>query len=500
MLDDLILKLAEFRHDPLGYVRWAFPWGEPGELENEKLRAWQEDFLGEIGELLRADPFEPIRMSRATGHGVGKSALVGMITDWAFNTCVDTRGVITANTENQLKTKTWVEIAKWHRLSIARELAILRATSLRSADPLHEDTWRIDVVPWSENNTEAFAGLHNKRKRIFLVKDEASAIHDSIYEVTEGALTDEETEILYFLFCNPTRNRGRFRDTAPDGKFGKRWRFRSLDSRTVEGTNLKQIKEWEQDYGEDSDFFKVRVRGLFPDADGDSFIGRTDAVAATQRQLPDDASGDIVLGVDVARSGGDLSVIYPRRGRDARSLKPIVYAGLDTVQLSWMVRDAILEHHPAAVFVDETGIGAGVVDNLRNMQLSTLIIGVNFGSGADGYAQAECLNKRMEIWWLMREWLQQGGCIPEHLPAVERTFIEELCAPTYGFAGKVKGRSDALQLQSKKDIKRENGWSTDFGDALAMTFAMPLVAQRTLPAPAQKPSVSPDYHPLEVSW
>lgn len=499
MIEELIDRLALYRHDPLGYIQWAFPWGEPGELEKETLKTWQADFAAALGEQLREDPFQPIRMSRATGHGVGKSALVGMLTDWAFNTCVDVRGVITANTENQLKTKTWVEIAKWHRLSICRQLVTLRATSLRSADPVHEDTWRIDIVPWSENNTEAFAGLHNKGKRIFLVFDEASAIHDSIHEVAEGALTDEGTEILWLQFGNPTRNKGRFRDTAPDGKFGKRWNFRSLDSRTVEGTNAKQIAEWEADYGEDSDFFKVRVRGEFPASDGESFISRSDATSAIARQLPERNDADLVLGVDVARFGGDVSVIYPRRGRDARSYKPIVYTGLDTVQLSWMVRDAIIDLSPAAVFIDEGNMGAGVVDNLRNMQLSCLIIGVNFGSGPDGYANAECLNKRMEIWWLMREWLKDG-CIPEHLPMVERTFVDELCAPAYGFANNVRGRSDALQLQSKKDIRREHGFSTDFGDALAMTFAMPLVAPRQLPYFEEKPVVMKDYNPLEGVW
>jgi hypothetical protein len=63
----------------------------------------------------------------------------------------------------------------------------MTATALFSMDPEHERTWRMDMVPWSERNTEAFAGLHNQGKRILLVFDEASAIPDLIWEVAEGA-------------------------------------------------------------------------------------------------------------------------------------------------------------------------------------------------------------------------------------------------------------------------------------------------------------------------
>lgn len=497
MSEDLIEQLAQFRHDPLGYAQWAYPWGEVGELRHQALKAWQEETLDEIGDSLRSDPGRPIRIARATGHGVGKSALVAIINDWAFNTCVDTKGVVTANTETQLRTKTWVEMAKWNRLSIARSLNRLAATSLYSADPEHERTWRIDMVPWSERNTEAFAGLHNYGRRIILTMDEASAIPDLIYEVAEGALTDENTEIIQLLFGNPTRNSGRFRETAPDGKFGKRWNFRSLDSRTVEGTNKEQLQEWEEDYGEDSDFFKVRVRGMFPDADGESFIARSEALAATLRPLPEKEHDDIVLGVDVARFGGDLSVIQPRRGRNAR-MKPRVYAGMDTVALAYAVRDMVIEMSPVAVFVDEGNMGAGVVDTLRDMRLPTIIHGVNFGAGADGYTPEECLNKRMELWLMMRSWLRNGGCIFSDLPSVERTLPDELCAPSYGFASKVKGRGDALQLEAKKDIKKRLGFSTDFSDALALTFAIPLPAKRPPNLGPERPHVEPDYNPLEM--
>src|SRR5690606_38633063 len=112
-------------------------------------------------------------------------------------------------------------------------------------------------VPWSERNTEAFAGLHNAGKRIIVIFDEASAIPDIIWETTEGALTDVDTEILWFVFGNPTRNTGRFRDCFDGGKFAHRWRQQKVDSRQVQRTNKKEIEDWIADYGLDSDFVRV---------------------------------------------------------------------------------------------------------------------------------------------------------------------------------------------------------------------------------------------------
>ncbi len=105
-----------------------------------------------------------------------------MLIKWAF-TFEDTRGVVTANTDNQLRTKTWAELSKWHGISLTKDWATLTATALISNAPGHDKTWRIDAVPWSQNNTEAFAGLHNEGRRILLVFDEASAIADKVWEV-----------------------------------------------------------------------------------------------------------------------------------------------------------------------------------------------------------------------------------------------------------------------------------------------------------------------------
>src|SRR5262249_37449575 len=153
------------------------------------------------------------------------------------------RGVVTANTETQLKTKTWSELGKWFGLFLAKDLFKLTATAIFSKDETRERTWRIDMVPWSERTTEAFAGLHNQGRRILVLFDEASAIPDIIWETTEGALTDKDTEIIWAVFGNPTRNVGRFKDcfTGTHAKFWQPWQ---VDSRTVSFTNKEQIAKW----------------------------------------------------------------------------------------------------------------------------------------------------------------------------------------------------------------------------------------------------------------
>jgi hypothetical protein len=500
--DDLILALAEFSNDPLGFVLFAYPWGEPGELARHSgPEPWQRQLLMEIGQGVKSiecaiaeaqarqedvDSF-PILMGRTSGHGIGKSACVSWIIDWALSTLEDTKGVVTANTENQLKTKTWSEMAKWHRLSITKDLFRMTATARFSVDPDHEKTWRIDMVPWSEKNMEAFAGLHNQGKRILIVFDEASAIADAIWETTEGALTDKNTQIIWCAFGNPTRNAGRFRDCFEGGRFAHRWSTAAIDSREVSITNKEQIAAWIADYGEDHDFVRVRVRGMFPRTDATSFISLEMAREATKRPLPERNNAPVVLGVDVARYGDDSSVIFFRRGRDGRSIPPRVFKGLNTVQLATQVYNAAMEHNAVAIFVDGGGVGGGVVDQLN--ALGAAVYEVQFGGRADNASledHTKYLNKRAEIWGAMRTWLS-GGCISDALPLYEHPFSEELSGPTYTYS-----REDYLQLEGKRDMRRRGLKSPDVSDALACTFAYPTL---TVDVGFGRPETYSDPHP-----
>lgn len=449
------------RHDPLGWVLGAFDWGK-GELADfDGPDDWQRQTMEIIGEKLRAGEIsvqEAIQVAIASGHGIGKSALVSWVILWAISTYEDTKGVVTANTENQLKTKTWAELAKWYRLCITRHWFEFTATALfaRSAD--HEKTWRIDMVPWSERNTEAFAGLHNKGKRILLVFDEASAIPDLIWEVSEGALTDSNTEIIWCAFGNPTKNVGRFRECF--AKFKHRWATRQIDSRTVKMTNKVQLQKWVDDYGEDSDFVRVRVRGVFPSASSNALLGPDEVEAAMERTYKPDQFNyaAVIMGVDVARQGDDSSVIARRQGMAAFPLKSLRIP--DTMLVAAQVSLHQDEHSADAVFVDATGgYGVGVVDAMR--QTGRDPIEVYFSGKA---TDPRYFNKRSEMYFELAKWVKSGGSLPK-----DRELAEELCATTYSFQG------DKFRLDDKDSIKETLGRSPDKADALALTFAAPVV-------------------------
>lgn len=450
--------MDDYATDPLGWVCDAFPWGT-GVLEKHAgPRNWQRDVLGDIGRHLSnpATRCTPLRLAVASGHGIGKSALIAMVLGWSMSTCPETRGVVTANTDGQLRTKTWPEVAKWARLAINADWWSVPATAMYEKD--HEKSWRADATPWSEHNTEAFAGLHNEGKRIILIFDEASKIADKVWEVAEGALTDENTEIIWLAFGNPTQATGRFRECF--GKYRHLWKTRQIDSRTVEGTNRAYLDEMVSTYGEDSDIVKVRVRGQFPAQSVSQFISsELVADAQTRRQTTIDPGAPFVLGVDIARFGDDESVIRGRKGRDGRVIPPIKWRGMDTVFSAGKVAEAIVRYKPDAVFIDGGGVGGGVVDILKSQGFR--IVEVNFGGAARD--EKKYANKSAEMWGEARDWLLTGSIDSDD------KLRDDLCGREYGF-----DKDGRIQLEKKKDMKKRGLASPDDADAFALTFAQPV--------------------------
>lgn len=457
---ELIEEIATFTHDPLGFVKYAFPWGEEGDLSDvEGPRAWQYEELDALGKHLQNPEtrFQPYLLAIASGHGIGKSAFIGMLLNWGMSTCEDCKVVMTSNTETQLRTKTMPEVSKWFRLSINSHWWVPNALSIHTVDKRHEKSWRTDAVTWSENNTEAFAGLHNKKKRILLVFDESSAIADIVWEVAEGALTDEDTEIIWVVFGNPTRNTGRFKDCF--GKFKHRWRHKQIDSRDVEGTNKVQIQKWAEDYGVDSDFFKVRVRGIFPSASFKQFISLEDVDRAYGREIKPESYqfAPKIITVDPAWEGDDEFVIGLRQGLHFRLLRTIPKNDND-MEMAGLIASIEDSEKADAVFID-AGYGTGIVSAGKTMGREWQLVWFSGRPNDEG-----CLNKRAEMWKLTRDWLKEGGVIPK-----DPQLHQELIAPET-----VPRMDGKLQLESKKDMKGRGLPSPNRADALALSFAYPV--------------------------
>ncbi len=481
LLDERVIKLAATcRYDPWKWMDLAWEWGKGPLAGVAKPRKWQDDINDTIAVHLENPEtrFQPLQIAVASGHGIGKSAEMGMLANWAMSCYSNARVVITANTMGQLRTKTAPEVGKWFERSITKDWFDMQTEVIKV-----NTTWRTDFVSWSAHNTEAFAGLHNKNSIILILFDEASKIDDEVWEVAEGALTDEDTVIIWVAFGNPTQNSGRFRECFR--RYRTTWKTRHIDSRTVEGINTQHLNNMVENYGEDSDIIKVRVRGQFPSTSMMQWISTDDADAAQKRHLrPDQYNfAPVILGVDPAWTGEDSFEVFLRQGLYSRHLLSVPYNDND-VDMARKIAYLEKEHNAAAVFID-FGYGTGIKSVGDSWGRSWEL--VNFAGKS---VRDDCINKRAEIWWSLRDWLKKGGAIDPK----DSVLYQDLIGP------ETVSRADgAYQLESKKDMKSRGMPSPNRADALALTFASPVVShteqEREKHAPQDFADVK--YNPIE---
>jgi hypothetical protein len=456
--------VAQFYADPLGFVRYAFPWGQRGMLENYSgPDAWQEEALRELGREVQQRNFDgvhavpPIRVAVSSGHGIGKSTFVAWIACWILSTRPDSQGTVTANTFPQLETKTWAAIQRWLKACVTKDWFQIGSDRIYRLG--RKESWFLSAQTSREENSESFAGQHAATSTSYYILDEASAIPEIIWEVAEGGLTDGEP--MVFAFGNPTRATGKF-FKATFGSEKHRWLSRSIDSRESAFTNKGVIDEWIAEYGEDSDFVRVRVRGLPPRAGDLQFIDSERVYEASRRTPAAFPDEPLIIGVDIARGGGDHNVICFRRGVDAVSIPAIKIPGEQTRDSTLMVSklaDVLAKYQPAAMFLDETGIGGPLYDRLRQLGHKN-VIGIQFGAASP---ERQYANMRSYMWGRMKDWLQRGS-IPKNTQ-----LEQDLVGPGYKH-----DKQDRLVLESKEDMKKRGLASTDDGDALALTFAQPV--------------------------
>lgn len=460
---DTYLEFAvSCERDPVRWIEHAYPWGMKGTvLEDVVPHDWQLETADKIGTRLQAMhkgdmPEMPIELATASGHGIGKSAAVAMLNDWNISTLRGARGLTTANTLDQLTSKTWAEMAKWHNMSISRPFFSWTATRLFSTEPNAKKNWSAEAAPWSETNYEAFQGLHNRGRRILIQFDEASNIPRIIWELIEGAKTDEGTQIIHLAYGNPTRNSGAFYECF--GKKKRRWITQRIDSRSVPGTNKALFKEWEEDHGEDSDFFRIRVRGVFPKASAEQFIPTPwvdEAMGRDPFMLADDP---LICGIDFARSGSCASVMYWRRGRDAKTHKPDIYHDdPDTEDFIAKCVTRLNDMRPDVIFGDADGLGGPLCDRLRGLGFP--VIDVQSGSASEFPEQNR--NKRADMWQKGKIWIRDGGALWDN-----EDFKSELTV-----LENVKNPKGLLQMESKDSLLKRGEASPDIADAFMLTHA-----------------------------
>jgi hypothetical protein len=469
------------KDNPLAFVMYCYPWGEKGTpLENfTGPRKWQREILLDIAEHIKQNQgkvdFDVMREAVASGRGIGKSALVSWLEHWMLSTRIGATIIVSANSESQLRSVTWAEITKWLSMSINSHWFEVSATRVMPAKWLTELVerdlkkgtryWGVEGRLWSAENPDAYAGVHNY-DGVMVIFDEASGIDDSIWSVTSGFFTENTPHRFWLAFSNPRRNSGYFYEAFHSKR--EFWKNRNIDARQVEGTDKNVYEQIIDEYGSDSVQAHVEVYGMFPNASDDQFISVNVVDEAMQREKYKDNTAPIIIGVDPARFGSDSTVIAVRQGRDVIAIKR--HKGDDTMETVGRVIEAIEEYKPALVNIDEGGLGAGVVDRLKEQRYK--IKGVNFGNKAKNGMMYG--NKRAEMWGDMREWLKSAA-IPS-----DRYLKSDLISPMMKPDSK-----GSIFLESKKDMRARGLASPDAADAIALTFAFP-VAHREYTGIIQK--------------
>lgn len=466
--------IMSFRMRPLDAAVSWYDWGEGDLATSDGPDTWQMQALALLQRSL-IEGNDVHRLGVRSGHGVGKTALIAMLIHWFVSTRPHPQVVVTANTKSQLETKTWRELAVWKHRVINGDWFEWAATRYKMRG--HEDTWYASAIPWSKHRAQAFAGTH--AKHVMIILDEASEIDPMIWETAEGALTTPGA--IMVAFGNPSQTTGKFADIW--GKLRHRWMRMRVDSRTAKMANQRLIQEWIEDYGDDSDFVRVRVKGLPPKHGAKSLVSRADVDAAMERHIEIrdvNPAAPLLMGVDVARDGTDDCCILLRKGPKVhREIK--VFKERDLMRTAGIVAEWINRWHPDVCFVDEVGMGAGVLDRLIQIG-HDCVVGVKAGEKAD--KDKTYYNRRTEMWHRMALWMPNAD-LPNHKECKDAERLrDELTAPEFYYDAK-----ELMRLESKKEMELRGIESPDIADSLALTFAYAVPSAQSDESSVTEPDV-----------
>jgi len=450
-------SFACYRNSPDRFVLECFEWGE-----GEGPTLYQREILREIVERRRVAVRSP--------HGSGKTALAAWIVLWFALTrdasgTGDWKAVITASAWRQLSHYLAPEIHKWSRR--------LRWDKL-GRGPFDERTELLQLMLTLQHG-QAFCAASDKpdliegahADRLLYVFDEAKAIPPDTWDAAEGALASGDCYAL--AISTPGEPQGRFYEIHARKPGLEDWWVRhvTLEECIAAG---RVLPEWADQrraqWGEGSAVYQNRVLGQFASSEEDGIIPLAWVVAANERwevlNDTDDWGELTCVGVDVARGGEDRTVLAMRHGDAIQDLRR--FPRQDTMQTTGEAVSAIAGTEAYAI-VDVIGIGAGVVDRMREQGAN--VQSFNAGEHTDWQDVSQTLqfaNLRSAAWWSLRELLDpaQGHSIA--LPP-DDMLMGDLTAPHWRMSSGGK-----IVLESKDDIRRRIGRSTDDGDAVVQAF------------------------------
>jgi len=434
-----IKLMARYRDDPVAFAR------EVAGIEPDE---WQVELLDAV-----AAPAIR-RVSVRSGHGVGKSTAVALAAVWHVLMRVPSKTVVTAPTSSQLFDACFAEMK-----NVAKRLKppfdnLLELKSDRIELKSHPESTFISCRTSRAEQPEALAGVHSPS--VLLIADEASGIPSSVFEAASGSMSGHSATTI--LTGNPTRNTGFFYDTH--NRLRDDWYTMHVSCVDSPRVSEDFVEDMKRRYGEDSPAYHVRVLGNFPPSEEDTVIPVSLIEHAMANDIKVHEDTIAIWGLDVARQGGDASVLCKRQGPVIHPLT--VWRNLDLMQLTGAVKaeyDAMSpSKRPAEIIVDSNGFGAGVLDRLRELGLPAR--GLNVSERA--MAKDTYLNLRAEIWFKMKMYLEG---MDVSLPRDDALYAE-LAAPRYHFTSAGK-----LQVESKDSMKKRGVASPDRADAVALSLA-----------------------------
>jgi hypothetical protein len=394
------------------------------------------------------------RVAVKSGHGVGKTAFESWIVLWWLLTRYPTKTAVTANSAHQLSDVLWTEIDRWARNMPQPFKDLLEFKADKIALRGASDSFAVARTSRREN-PEALAGFHSPNM-LFIV-EEASGVPNVIFETASGALSTPGAKIV--MCGNPTRSDGYFYDAFHADR--ERWHCITVSCEEGEYVDPKFITDMADKYGENSNVYRVRVLGEFPTQSDDVLVPLHLIEDATRRDVEAGPTTPVEWGLDVARYGGDRSALAKRQGNVL--VEPIkTWQGKDLMELAGIVLaeyDAVpYRMRPSAIYVDAIGLGAGLADRLRELDLPAVAVSVS-----ESASLKNRFNKlRDELFWSAREWFEARDC---HMPA-DDTLISELAGIRYKYLSTGK-----LKVESKDEMKKRGQRSPDVADAFVLTFA-----------------------------
>jgi hypothetical protein len=405
---------------------------------------WQREVMSAVAKGQR-------RCSIRSGHGVGKSSCASWLMIWFLLTRYPVKIVVTAPTASQLFDALFAECKRW-----IKELP----TPIKSLLEMKSDRIELGSSPTEafisartsrSESPESLAGVH--ADHVLLVVDEASGVPESVFEAAYGSMSGKDATTI--LLGNPTRSSGYFFETHT--RLRDSWWTKQVSCLDSPLVSPDFIQEMELKYGADSNAMKVRVYGEFPTAEDDTLISLHSVEQASKRKVEQPEGTPVVWGLDVARYGDDASVLCIRQGRHLMELHS--WKKLSLMELAGRVLDLLhsSDEPPEEILVDSIGLGAGVLDRLRELDIPARGVNVSESPAmADRYA-----NLRAELWDLTKQWFNEEVQIPN-----DDSLIADLTAPRYSF-----NSSGKMLVESKAETKKRLGRSTDFADSLVLTFA-----------------------------